>query len=127
VVVEADVAMARRAVRTMAASLGFGGRASERIVLAVSELATNLVHYAWAGEIVLTPLERPDGRGLQVEARDAGPGIPDVEQALRDGYSTGGGLGGGLPSVRRLMDEFEISSGPTGTRIVARAWITRPF
>jgi serine/threonine-protein kinase RsbT len=95
---------------------------SEAVALAVSELASNLVRYANAGELVLSPTTGPRGEGVEVESRDLGPGIPDLELALRDGFSTGGGLGNGLPAVRRLMDEFEISSTTSGTRIVARKW-----
>ena len=113
-----DADRARREARALALSLGFGPADVERVALATSELATNLAIYARRGEIILTAL----GGGLQLESHDAGPGIRDLDEALADGFSTGGGLGSGLPATRRLMDEFEIASGPNGTNIVARKW-----
>ncbi len=110
----------------LAAFLGFGAADTGAIVLAVSELATNLLRYAKNGEIVLVPLERVDSVGIQIESRDVGPGIADVNRAMEDGFSTGQGLGGGLPGVRRLMDEFTITSGSTGTTIQARKWHPKP-
>jgi len=121
----ADVAVARRAARALATALGFAPLATERVVLAVSELATNLVRYAVQGTMALAPVATAQGRGLQVESHDVGPGIAALSQALEDGFSTGGGLGHGLPAVQRLMDEVVITTGPHGTRIVARAWLTR--
>ncbi len=119
-----DVERARRAARTLAAESGFSGIEREMIVLAVSELATNLARYARNGEITMHPIEHPPRRGIAVESRDTGPGIADMAHALRDGVSTGGSLGGGLPGVRRLMDEMEIESAPGGTTIIVRKWIT---
>lgn len=124
IVTPADVATARRVARTLAADLGFAPVDTERVVLAVSELATNLVRYAQQGAILLAPLATAQGRGLQVESHDAGPGIANLSQALQDGFSTGGGLGHGLPAVQRLMDEVTITTAPHGTRIVARTWLT---
>jgi serine/threonine-protein kinase RsbT len=118
----ADVECARREARSLAQRLGFGAADVECVGLAVSELATNLVRYARDGAIHLTTVSGPRGVGVEVESRDAGPGIADVGQALADGFSSSGGLGGGLPGVRRLMDDFELASGPTGTTIVARKW-----
>jgi serine/threonine-protein kinase RsbT len=130
----ADAEQARRAAGELAATLGFPPIQAAQIALAVTELATNLVRYAVGGEIALRPYrgdagasphrsgDRPDGPGLEIECRDGGPGIPDLALALQDGHSTGGGLGSGLPAVRRLMDEFQIESSPGGTRIVARKW-----
>lgn len=120
----ADVEAARRAARVVAMALGFAPVDTERVVLAVSELATNLVRYAVQGAIVLSPIATARGHGLQVESCDAGPGIGDLSQALVDGFSTAGGLGHGLPAVQRLMDEMTIATAPDGTRIVARTWLT---
>lgn len=118
-----DVALVRRAARAMATAAGFNRDESESIVLSAIELATNLLRYAPGGVIVLaTLLDDQRGTALVIESRDSGPGIADVPQALEDGFSTGGGLGGGLPAVKRLMDEFEIESTPSGTRTVARRW-----
>jgi serine/threonine-protein kinase RsbT len=98
----------------------------EAIVLAVSELATNLVRYAPGGEVVVATCARDLGRGIAVSSCDGGPGIADVEQALRDGFSSGSGLGSGLPAVRRLMDDFTLTTSPAGTRIEARKWVSGP-
>jgi serine/threonine-protein kinase RsbT len=124
-VTPADVEQARREARLLAAAQGFDRVDAECIALAVSELATNLVRYANGGEILLLTVAKPGGTGLQVESHDGGPGIPDLERVLEDGFSTGGGLGSGLPSVRRLMDDFLISSGPNGTTVTARKWLSR--
>lgn len=120
-----DVERARRAARTLALSLGFSADSAEECVLAVSELATNLARYAQAGELRLSSVADCSGRpGFQVESRDRGPGIADLDLALTDGFSTGGGLGAGLPAARRLMDEFELNSSPNGTIVIARKWLS---
>jgi anti-sigma regulatory factor (Ser/Thr protein kinase) len=118
----ADVEHARREARRLATALGFDVADAERVALAVSELGTNRTRYARYGAIVLSRVVGPHGTGVQVESRDAGPGIADVGQAMADGFSSGGGLGGGLPAVRRLMDDFHIATGPGGTTIVACKW-----
>lgn len=112
-------------MRETLATLGFGRNQTECVVLAVSELSTNLVRYGQSGMLTLTEVRYPDKDGIQVEARDQGPGIADLAAAMQDGFSTGGGLGGGLPAVRRLMDEFDISSSLGGTTVIARAWLRR--
>lgn len=106
----------------MALTLGFDPTAAEEIALAVSELATNVLRHAHDGVVTIAPVARPRV-GLRVESRDAGPGIADLHLALEDGFSTTGSLGGGLGAARRLMDDFEIASGPSGTRIVAHKWL----
>ncbi|HEU0114097.1 MAG TPA: ATP-binding protein [Thermomicrobiales bacterium] len=121
----ADADQARRAAREIARRVGFDRVDEERVVLAVMELATNLVRYARAGEMVIAAIATETGGGILIESRDAGPGIVDIALALQDGYSTGGGLGGGLPAVRRLMDDFVLTTGPEGTRIETRKWVTR--
>jgi serine/threonine-protein kinase RsbT len=93
-------------------------------VVAVSELATNLVRYAQNGRIAVAPTNQDGRTGVLIECVDDGPGIDNIEEALRDGFSTGGGLGHGLPGTRRLMDEFEISSGPGGTRVKVYKWLS---
>jgi serine/threonine-protein kinase RsbT len=122
----ADVERTRRATRRLAISVGFGAEDAEAVVLAASELATNLVRYAPGGELLVSIVSEGAGTGIALESRDTGPGIADVALALRDGYSTGGGLGSGLPAVRRLMDDFSLTTGPTGTRIEARKWLNDP-
>jgi serine/threonine-protein kinase RsbT len=96
---------------------------TEAVALATSELAMNLARYARRGQLSLSTVQGPSGSGVEIESRDRGPGIADLARALQDGYSTGGGLGSGLPSARRLMDEFQIDTGPGGTRILARKWL----
>lgn len=123
-----DVERARWEARALARAVGLGAADVEAFTLAVIELATNLVRYADTGELTLSPLAAKSerARGVQVQSLDVGPGIADTKRALQDGYSTGGGLGGGLPAVRRLMDSFEIESEMgRGTRVVARKWPTK--
>lgn len=117
-----DVDRARREARAVAAAAGFDRADAERVALAASELASNLFRYARDGTIAVAPVRGERGVGVAVESRDAGPGIADLEWALRDGTSTGGGLGSGLPGVRRLVDEFAIATEPEGTTIEARVW-----
>ena len=120
----ADIVTARQRGRALAAALGFSGSDLTLIATAISELARNIIEYATAGEIVLSH-EDTDGRpGIVIVARDEGPGIPDVSRALSAGYSTGPGLGLGLPGVRRLMDDFEITShAGRGTTVSVRKWL----
>jgi serine/threonine-protein kinase RsbT len=121
-----DIIVARQKGRQMANELGFGPTDSTLIATAISELARNMVAYAHRGEIVLQSIEHDDPSGILVTAFDKGPGIPDVVQALLGDYSTSGSLGLGLPGVKRLMDEFEISSEMgEGTIVTARKWKRR--
>jgi anti-sigma regulatory factor (Ser/Thr protein kinase) len=120
-----DVHMARRAARAMALAIGFDAKVSEEIVIAVSELASNLVKHARGGKLTLTPVNNGGRVGMQVEAGDHGPGIADVEQAMADGFSTAGSLGCGLGTVNRLMDQFDITSqrgAGARTTIVCTRW-----
>ena len=120
---DADVVAAREKGRELSARLGFSSIDLTLIVTAISEVARNILLYAHEGDIVLR-LDNNDGhRGIVVEARDEGPGIPDLDLAMRDSYSTGNGLGLGLPGARRLMDEFEIQSELSkGTTVVMKKW-----
>ncbi|PYQ04852.1 MAG: ATP-binding protein [Acidobacteria bacterium] len=120
----ADIVTARQRGRALAAALGFSGSDLTLIATAISELARNIIEYATSGQIVLSP-EAGNGRpGIVIVARDEGPGIPDVSRALSAGYSTGPGLGLGLPGVRRLMDDFEITSNAgRGTTVSVRKWL----
>lgn len=97
------------------------------VATAASELAHNLwMHADRGGRIEITLVRRASGAGVELLARDDGPGIADVDRAMTDGFSTLGGLGCGLPGVRRLMDEFAIESAPgRGTLVVARKWVAR--
>jgi|SRR5215207_1694072 len=120
---DTDLVAARAEGRAMAERLGFPRPDPTLIATAISEVARNIVVHVGRGEIVLRPFQEADRYGLVVIASDAGPGIPDVEAALRDDYSRRGGLGLGLPGTRRLMDEFEIvSSAETGTTVTMKKW-----
>jgi serine/threonine-protein kinase RsbT len=122
IVTELDIVAARQQGRVLAARLGFSSGDLALIATAISELARNIVQYAQHGEILLRIVDE-GRRGIEVVARDEGPGIADLTLAMHDGYSTGGGLGLGLPGVKRLMDEFDIVSElGKGTTITARKW-----
>jgi serine/threonine-protein kinase RsbT len=120
---DADIVTARQKAREVAERAGFTPTDRTLIATAVSEIARNIVRFAGHGEIIIVPIEDAGRQGVQVVARDAGPGIPDVETALRDGYSTYGGLGLGLPGCRRIMDEFTITSAvEEGTTVTMTKW-----
>jgi serine/threonine-protein kinase RsbT len=120
---DADLVTARAEGRAMAERLGFPRPDPTLIATAISEVARNIVVHVGHGEIVLRPFEEADRYGVVVIASDDGPGIRDVEAAIRDDYSGRGGLGLGLPGARRLMDDFEIVSGPdTGTTVTMKKW-----
>jgi serine/threonine-protein kinase RsbT len=118
-----DIVVARQKGRSLAMALEFSSADATLIATAISELARNIVTYAAEGEIRLQAINGGARKGIQITARDYGPGIADVDQALRDGFSTSGSLGLGLPGVRRLVDEFEIRSGKNrGTTVTVRKW-----
>jgi len=124
-ITEADIVAARQRGRALALGIGFSPGDATLIATAISELARNIVTYAKRGEIRLIPIELNGKRGLTVVAKDEGAGIPDIRQALQDGYSTAGRLGLGLPGVKRLMDEMEIvSEVGVGTTVTAKKWKT---
>jgi RNA polymerase sigma factor (sigma-70 family) len=123
VVRDADVVLARQRAREVATDVGFAASDATLVATAVSEIARNIVQFAKRGDVAINPVERGEQRGVTVVARDAGPGIADVEQAMQDGHSSYGGMGLGLPGCRRLMDEFEISSEvDRGTTVVMTKW-----
>ena len=120
---EADVVTARQAVRRRAADLMFSLVDQTKLVTAASELARNALTYGGGGAMELEVVQDGARRGLRLTFSDEGPGIADVEQALRDGYTTGGGLGMGLGGARRLVNEFEIDSRVgQGTRVRITRW-----
>ena len=123
---EEGIVAARQQARETAKELGFGLVDQSRIATAVSELTRNVVRYATGGhgDVLIRELEpSAKGVGIEVIVRDDGPGIANVEQALREGFSTGTGLGMGLPGTRRLMDEMVIDSAPgQGTTVSIRKW-----
>ena len=107
----------------LAMEIGFSSGDSTLIATAISELGRNILSYAQQGEILIRAINGCDHPGILIVASDKGPSISDVQQALRDGFSTSGGLGLGLPGVRRLMDEFEITSVPKrGTTVKVKKW-----
>lgn len=120
---DADIVVARQVGRGVAAELGFSETDQTLIATAISEIARNMVQYGGGGEMDFD-VARKDGRsGIVVSARDKGPGIPDIERAMQDGYTTGKGLGLGLPGARRLMDDFHVDSQPgQGTTVVMKKW-----
>lgn len=120
---DTDIVLACRKGRLLAEQVGFSTDSQIAIVTAISEVASNIVKYAGRGEIALHVVRRNGKHGLQVLAQDWGAGIANVEQAMQDGFSTGGSLGLGLPGARRLMDEFEISTQiGQGTQIAMIKW-----
>ena len=124
ILTEFDTFKVRRYAKNEAERLGFRSAKVYRLATAVSELANNLRFHAHPGGTISIAHVTDSGRdGIEIVAEDQGPGIPDVELAMRDGYSTNNGLGGGLPGTRRLMDEFSIESRVgVGTVIVAKMW-----
>ena len=121
---EVDVTRSLIEAARFAQSLGLGKQECQSVSTAVSELARNILKYAGEGFVALEEVEDAGRRGIQVTVQDHGPGIPDVEEAMRDHVSSGGTLGLGLPGVRRLMDDFELVSSPgAGTRVVIRKWV----
>jgi serine/threonine-protein kinase RsbT len=120
---EGDIVLARRAVREAAGQAGFGATDVTRIVTASSELARNIIKYAGTGVVRWRSLEDKTLPGLEIQFADHGPGIPDVEMALQEGYTTSNGLGMGLPGAKRLMDEMDIqSAADKGTTVTIRKW-----
>ena len=118
-----DVVAVRQVVREWAVSMGFSLVDQTKVITAASELARNVLVYGGGGTLSLEALNDGSRRGLRLAFEDQGPGIADIEAALRDGYTTGGGLGLGLGGAKRLSNEFEIASRPgEGTRVVITRW-----
>ncbi|MEO6714366.1 MAG: anti-sigma regulatory factor [Mycobacteriales bacterium] len=122
IVSDADIVQARQGARELAARVGFTRTDLTVIATAVSEIARNIVRFAGSGDVLIDVLDAPR-RGIRIVARDAGPGIANLEEALTDGYSTYHGLGLGLPGARRLMDEFSVTSEMgRGTTVTMTKW-----
>lgn len=120
---EWDIIEARSLGKTAARELGFNAVDQAKITVAISELARNIFKYAGRGQIHLCQLLSENNPGLQVHAVDQGPGM-DIEKVMVDGYSTSGGLGCGLSGVKRLMDDFTVTSSPEeGTSILTSKWL----
>lgn len=121
---EEDVVIARQKGRELAAETGFSNTDRTIIALAISEIARNIVSYAHRGEVRICQLNDGIRSGIMIVAEDEGPGIPDIELAMRDGYSTAKSLGVGLPGTKRIMDEFELKSiVGTGTTVRMKKWL----
>lgn len=124
---DADVPLARQRTREAGRSSNLSATAIEALVTAVSEIARNVVVHAVRGELLLEVAGGDERPALVVTIRDEGPGIAHIEQAMQDGYSTGAGLGLGLPSARSLVDELDISSrAGVGTTVTLKKWLPRP-
>ncbi|MBM7554396.1 anti-sigma regulatory factor [Thalassobacillus pellis] len=121
---EWDIVGARQLGRDIAKKIGFGTVDQARIATAISELARNIYLYAGDGKVCFEAIEDMNKRGLSIIAIDDGPGIEELSQVMEDGFSTSGGLGAGLPGVKRLMDEFDIvSEQGQGTEIKVVKWL----
>ena len=120
---EIDIVSARKKAREAVEELGFSVTNTTRVVTAVSELARNIFRFAGKGEVLVKIIERDARQGIEIVCHDDGPGIADIDQAMQEGYTSGGGLGMGLPGSKRLMDEMEVESSPNqGTTITIRKW-----
>ena len=118
-----DVVAIRQAVRQRAVELGFNLVDQTKIVTAASELARNTLQYGGGGRVTIEAVENLGRRGIRLTFEDDGPGIPDIELAMKDGFTTGGGLGLGLSGARRLSSDFSIESAPgKGTRVIITRW-----
>lgn len=124
ILTEWDIVAARQLGRNVAKELGFGTVDQARITTAISELARNIYLYAGKGRIEIQQLTQNGLKGILIIAADSGPGIPDIRQVMEDGFTTSGGLGAGLPGVKRLMDDFKIDTSlGEGTDIRATKWL----
>lgn len=120
---ESDMVVVRRRTREMAARQGLSESETEALATAVTEVSQNILIHAGGGEVLFGTVGQAPKCGVIVIAHDSGPGIPCIEQAMQDGFSTKGGLGFGLPGARRLVDEFEVESTvDSGTTITLRKW-----
>jgi serine/threonine-protein kinase RsbT len=120
---EAHIILARQCAGRAAKRIGMGILDQTKIATATSELARNIVRYAKSGEVLIEEVERDARSGLQITFTDRGPGIADIETAMRDGYTTGGGMGYGLSGSKRLVNEFEIRSQVgVGTTVIIKKW-----
>jgi serine/threonine-protein kinase RsbT len=123
VAVSADIVAVRHAVRRQAVKINLSLVDQTKIVTAASELARNMLIYGGGGEVTLEVLRNGVRQGLRVSFVDAGPGIPDIDLALRDGFTTGTGMGLGLGGAKRLVNEFSLQSAPgKGTRVTITRW-----
>lgn len=121
--VDADIVTARQEGRALANRIGFSSSDQVLIATAISEAARNILQYARSGEIIFSHIQNGEKEGILIIARDQGPGIKDIRRVMEDGYSSSGGLGLGLPGIKRLMNEMDIQSTPgKGTTVTFRKW-----
>ena len=121
---ESDLTLAILQVGRLAKEIGLKDGAKSMVMTAASELGRNILKYAVRGTLVATPVDTDLRKGIEIIAKDQGPGIPNVDLAMQDDYSSGGTLGLGLPGVRRMMDEFHIDTAvERGTIVTIRKWI----
>ncbi|KIL38894.1 serine/threonine protein kinase [Gordoniibacillus kamchatkensis] len=126
IVSESDTIFARRRGREMARSAGFNLVDQTRIAIGISELSRNIVLYARKGKIEIEIVRCAGTLGIEIRAIDEGPGIPDLDKAMLDGYSTSAGLGMGLPGTKRIMDEFSVDTAiGSGTKVMVRKWLNK--
>ena len=124
IITEWDIVAARQLGRNEAKAIGFGAVDQARITTAISELARNIYLYARAGEVIMERINEGDKMGIRIIAADKGPGINNLTKVMEDGYSTSGGLGAGLPGVKRLMDSMDIQSTTgKGTIVIIEKWV----
>lgn len=118
-----DLVTARKAIKAVAAELGFGAVDQTRLITAASELGRNMLRFAGGGAVHLEVVDDGQREGVRLVFEDQGPGIPDIERAMTDGYTSAGGLGLGLGGSRRLVHDFEIvSQVGVGTRVTIALW-----
>lgn len=121
---DVDILTARGSGRTLAKEIGFSMTNQALIATAISELARNILAYAKQGDVIIRIVNGASSIGLEVTATDKGPGIPDIDAVMRDGFSTVNSLGLGLPGTKRIMDEFSIESAVgEGTTVIALKWV----
>lgn len=120
---DVDIVVARQKGRSLAAAMGFSATDQTLIALAISEVTRNIISYAGSGTLTFNERHECGHEGLMIVAQDHGPGIADIQLAMRDGYSTGNSLGLGLPGAKRVMDEFALTSSPSsGTTVTMTKW-----
>ena len=121
---DADIVLAREHGRQLGKQVGFSATNLTIIATAISEVARNILVFAKKGEIIIKAIDQGGRQGIVITAQDKGPGIVDISLAMQDGYSSGKGLGLGLPGARRLMDEFQVVSGVgAGTVVTMKKWV----
>lgn len=121
---EKDIIVARQRVREVAKNMNFSITDQTRIITAVSELSRNIFEYAGSGNVIIEITTNATKRGIMVSFIDRGPGISDIDEAMKEGFTSGKGMGLGLPGSKRLMDEFIITSEiGNGTKIVIKKWL----